>query len=384
MSLPSPQSLLQRWQQAGLLTPEQVQAILDFEGAQTNEPAKVAPTPAAMISLIGALVLGLGMIALVAANWGTLPREVKFAGLVALTLLSYGLGYLLRDRAGATWPATGAALYLLGGVLYGAVLGFLAQGMQLGLSINTLLTLWGAGLFALAYAVRLPPALHLALPLGAIIPLLGLYGDSLGWLWASGSETANLVVMLLCGLAFLVVTWWHDHRWPSADRTLGRMLGNPWAFWSVPLLLSGLLGLLAELFLGTERWFADGLILPLLLILAAFALLNWGKREGRRAIQNWSVLALGLSLLYLAVNEMNLLGGALGLGLALWGGKNGEGRLVNLGLVAVGVAVLTFYFRVFSALLDISLVLVGAGLLLLGLGYLLERTRRRLNSGGQG
>lgn len=379
-----------RWEAAGLLRPGQARAIVAFEGAgREGSPASARPgSPVPILSVVGALVLGLGLIALVAANWGTLPREFKFAGLVLLTLLSYGAGYALRDRPGARWPGTGAALYLLGGVLFGAVLGFLAQGMQLGVSSSTLLMLWGAGLLVLAYGVRLPPALHLAVPLGAVIPLTALYG--LGWVWLAENGAASGLTTLICGLVALGLAWWHDHRWPTPDKALGRELGHPWAFWAVPLTLGGLGGAVSDFFTSQG---AD-ILTALLLGVAAFWLFEWGQHEGRRAMQSWALWGLGLSLYALCwgVGEppVTLLGGALALGLALWGGRHGERRLINLGLVGVGIAVLSFYFSVFSALLSISLVLVGAGLLLLGIGYGLERARRRLGAaspaatGGEG
>ena len=111
---------LTRWQAAGLLSEAQARAIAEFEARAAGEAARATAngrrlSAAATLSIIGALVLGLGLIALVAANWGTLPQTIKFAGLVLLTLTSYGVGYALRDKPGASWPGTGAALYLQAG-----------------------------------------------------------------------------------------------------------------------------------------------------------------------------------------------------------------------------------------------------------------------------
>lgn len=380
---------LERWLAAGLLSHEQAQAIANFEaahfaGAQQATAQQPIPAPkgkfsaALTLSVIGALVLGLGIIALVAANWGTLPQGLKLAGLVLLNLLAYAAGYALRDRPGASWPGTGAALYLLGGVLFGALLGFLAQGLQLGVDLSTLLTLWGAGLLALAYGVRLSAALHLAVPLGAVIPLAGVWGG--GWIFAATPQLSSLFIVLV-GLVALALAWWHDHRWPTPDKALGRALGSPWAFWGVPLTLYRL----GQMLFSSAHWNQDTYFLNALpLLLVAAALYLWGQRQERRAMQNWALIGLSLSLYSLCFGLGKLLpallGAALALGLALWGGKVGDRRLVNIGLVGVGIAVLSVYFSLFMRLLSISLVLVGAGLLLLALGYALERARRRLNT----
>ena len=55
-----------------------------------------------------------------------------------------------------------------------------------------------------------------------------------------------------------------------------------------------------------------------------------------------------------------------------------EPALVAVGIVALGVDVLARYFDVFSDFLPRSIGFVGAGLLLLGLAWLLERQRSRL------
>ncbi|MFC6617021.1 DUF2157 domain-containing protein [Deinococcus radiophilus] len=116
---------LARWQAAGLLSAEQAAAIWNHE-QQREGHTPSRPPWAVTVSVIGALVLGLGLIALVAANWDGLSRTVRLVGLIALMLGSYAVGYRLRDRPAGRWPGTGAAFYLLGGVLFGGLLAFLA------------------------------------------------------------------------------------------------------------------------------------------------------------------------------------------------------------------------------------------------------------------
>ncbi|MFC6617020.1 hypothetical protein [Deinococcus radiophilus] len=50
--------------------------------------------------------------------------------------------------------------------------------------------------------MRLPAALHLALPLGAVIPLLALYSDGLNWLLGLPPGVQNLWLMGLVGACF--------------------------------------------------------------------------------------------------------------------------------------------------------------------------------------
>lgn len=319
-SLPA---LLERWQAGGLLSARQVRAILAHEGLGDGEPPRRAASPwAVTVSALGALVLGLGVIALVGANWRGLPGWAKLLTVLLPMLGAYAGGYRLRDRPGATLPGLGAALYLLGGMLYGALLALVSQGFQLDVGVTTLLALWGLGLSVLAYAVRLPPALHLALPLGAVIPLSGIYGGWPTWTLGRPEFTIGSAGLLMLGAALL-------HGGEPGRRDLS----NPWAFWGPPLGLGSVFALHVQ---------GGDVVSPWLLLLTALALgLTWlGHREGRRAWVNW-------------------------------------------GLLNVGLVVLTVYFGLLGTLAATGAALVGAGLLLLALGWCLERARRRLSPGAR-
>lgn len=334
---------LYRWAEQGLLTPPQVAAILEHEGWSDLTPGERPPSRWALtVSLLGALVLGLGVIALVGANWAAIPGPAKLLGVLGLMLGAYAGGYRLRDdpaRAGRHLPGVGAALYLLGGVLYGALLALLAQGFQLGVSTDTLQLLWGLGLAALAYAVRLPPALHLALPVAVVIPLGGLFGWSV--LWRLSPLAASGVISGLGALMFGVSAL-HGRSISSAQRDLS----HPWAFWAPPLLLFGIYAL----HLHTRS--------------------GWGSAGPETAAWLWLALLLLLAL-----------------GVTWLGGRRGRRAWINWGLLFVGITVLTVYFTLLGTLAYTGSALIGAGALLLALGSGLERTRRRLSAevppGGQ-
>ena len=70
------------------------------------------------LSILGAVLVGLGIITFFAANWDEIPRSVKLGALIAGVVLSYGAGFFLWQRLGYT--AVGIALVLLGCIIYGA------------------------------------------------------------------------------------------------------------------------------------------------------------------------------------------------------------------------------------------------------------------------
>ena len=73
----------------------------------------------ASISSVGAVVVGLGVVLFVAANWDGMPRPTRVVLLLALVAAAYAAGYVLRERRG-THPHVGEALYLLGGLAFAA------------------------------------------------------------------------------------------------------------------------------------------------------------------------------------------------------------------------------------------------------------------------
>ena len=68
----------------------------------------------------------------------------------------------------------------------------------------------------------------------------------------------------------------------------------------------------------------------------------------------------------------------LSLGLIGWGVKDRRELLVNLGIAGFALTVAIYYFSDVMDRLGRSASLIGMGLLFLGGGYLLDRTRRRL------
>jgi uncharacterized membrane protein len=88
------------------------------------------------------------------------------------------------------------------------------------------------------------------------------------------------------------------------------------------------------------------------------------------------VFAGGSGDLYAVV--FNVLFAALALGTIYAGYLNEEPWLVNLGVVLVAIDVIARYFDVFWSALPRSVGLIGAGLVILAIAYLLERQRKRL------
>ena len=427
------QALLQaetaRWVEQGMINDVQRASILAlYPGGSSNRDRTIL-----IFTILGSLLVGAGVILFLAANWKAIPATVKLATVIGAVVASYGAGYHLQFRRG-DYPWLGQSLILLGGLLYGAGIWLVAQIFHLSSHWPVGFLLWGAGLLPVVYAVGSIPVLYLStamllvwnmgeqtstlsynvlfplLALGMVAPLArragsalaeaGVLGGLFFWLAAgslmhatlpSGAEPGIVArLMMLYGAGLMLVS-------------LAR-LGDTRAYLGV----GGLLTLIGSYILTFRFGFLHELPMPALTqgglfqvgavggLLAAVAGLSWwywqrGDGYARMALPAALVpvaAALSVHLLdtvprMIAFNLV-LFGGTVAL--IVLGVRQRSQLVVNLGLSAFLVHVLTRYFDLFFSAMNKSLFFVLGGVLLLGGGWLLERNRRRWMKewGGEG
>jgi uncharacterized membrane protein len=122
---------------------------------------------------LGAVLLALGVITFVAANWQALSREIKLVLLLSLFLATNISGfYLWRQPLPSSISARrtqrrkrlfGTALILLGNLLIGANMGLLAQMFHIGGSPYQLYLAWGLAVVLMAFGLHITTLSVLAL-----------------------------------------------------------------------------------------------------------------------------------------------------------------------------------------------------------------------------
>ena len=223
-----------RWQDEGLISAAQAAAILRRyppppdevpaagipPGGQVTEevlgaaaPAGVdaavaAAAPAAgsalggrvisVIAIMGATLIGLGIITYVAANWSAIPPLARVALLVAVTAAIYAGGWALLARFGLR--RTGAAVILAGALAYGAAIHLIAQIYHLPVNHPGLTAAWFLGVAPIAYIVRARSLLTLALIL--LLAAAGFRAQR--WSDGFGEDTALLLLPAALTLAALL------------------------------------------------------------------------------------------------------------------------------------------------------------------------------------
>lgn len=426
-----------RWVQSGLITAEQRDRIVGLYPAQ---PGESRDRTVLILSLLGSVLVGAGVILFFAANWQRIGSPVKVGAIMAAIVATYAAGYHLQFGRG-NFPRLGQALILLGGLFYGAGIWLISLIFHLKGHFPTAFFFWGAGVLPVAWATSsqwmlylstillgvwtvteqttfrtynylfpvvlvagvLPLARHLKNVLTEAGMLAGLYVwfvvnfTQYGLEGYKGGEPMGVArVTLLFGTALFALG-------------LAR-LGDPRAYLGVGSVLA-LAGTYAFTFHFSGPWTAGhatpaeipGLFAGPVFAVSAVGLLlavtllgawrYWREGEAGRflILPGLSILAVSPLIVSLLPEvprmiTFNIVLFAGTLGLVILGIQRRSELLVNLGLAIFVVQVLTRYVDLFFKALDRSLFFIVGGILLLGGGWLLERNRRRWlrDAGGDG
>ena len=373
------------WVAEGLVTAEQAAAIRK-RYAGREEPRGRATEA---LAVIGAVAVGLGVIGFVAANWEEMSHGLRLLLLTLAVAGAYAAGFELRDRT-ARMPRVGEALYLLGVLLFGASLFLVGQMYHVEAHDPLALLLWAGGATATALVVgsRAIAAAAVLIFTAWVGFELGLALDDAGNALAALPVVAALYGGALYGLATAAAErirddWFASSGFSEAGRRIGLPVGAAGVFVFTFSEAADELGEAGEqLDGGLLAWFA----LLTAVALAGAAALALSRRAS--ALAEGAVLALTVVLLLLALSAggsgtlyalvFNALFAVLAIGAIYAGYLSDEPWLVNLGVLLVAVDLVARYFDVFWDALPRSLGLIGAGLLVLGIAYALERQRKRL------
>ncbi|MBD2387684.1 DUF2157 domain-containing protein [Cylindrospermum sp. FACHB-282] len=212
----------QLWRDEGLISSSQHQQIADRY--QFNKLEAVTRERFVFIVIgIGGILLGLGVITFVAANWQTWTREVKFILLMSLFMSTAITGfYTWREPTLAKAEAKksqegkrilGESLLILSAFILGANLLLMSQIFNISGSASELFLAWGLGVLVMAYGLSLNS-------LGVLAIVLVQIGYWIGWgdLWNSPGELtwARFMVQhmpLLSWLLFVPLAYFCRSRW---------------------------------------------------------------------------------------------------------------------------------------------------------------------------
>lgn len=426
-----------RWVREGLISEEQRARIM---GLYPSPPGASRDRTVLILSVLGSVLVGAGVILLFASNWQRIGAGIKVAAIIAAIVGTYATGYHLQFQR--DFPRLGQALILLGGLLYGAGIWLIARVYHVGGNFPTWFFLWGAGLIPMAWATSSYLLLYLAIILMGgwtmaeqaafsthnylfpavlligVLPLARRLRSALAeagilaglsiWLavnfirfatdgFSGGAQLLGVSrVMLLFGAAVLALGLARlgDFRAYSGIGAV-LVLGSVYAFtfhYAGPWVAGHETVSVVPGIFSVPGFFGPAIVL-FLIVTALGAWRYWQEGGAERPFVAAGLLILVVSPFIVgALPEVPrmiafnivLFGGTLGL--VLLGLHRRSELLVNLGLVIFLIHGLTRYADLFFRALDRSLFFILGGILLLGGGWLLEHNRRRWlrDAGGDG
>jgi len=380
-------TLLNRWQTAGVLDAEAAGRIRAFEGESATTDRHAGLRWQGMVALIlGAILLACGVVLFVSAHWDELGPGARYAlvmGMVAVFHL--GGAWARKDFRGLS-----TALHAVGTISTGAAIALVGQIFNIQEHWPTAILLWAVAALA-------------------------------GWVLLQ-DEAQQTLTFLLFPAWMLSEFSYHAQGHIGENAYIGRFL----VVWAV---------LYLTLFLGSKHKVAQGILFAASAISAVTGIVllsggwsSWGDQTylpfGTR-VWGWvfiAVLPLCFSVCRLhkssvpvaaAIafsvalpwcqriwtenynygiyhhtyirNEPNLAAHALVAAfcvfLVWWGVHHASKALVNLGIVGFAIAVGWFYFSDIYGAMGRSLGLIGLGILFLAGGWALEKMRRGLLAG---
>ena len=376
---------LDLWEQAGLIDrikADQLARYLDEHAPSQNSGRMVK-----IVSVFGAVLVGLGMILFVASHWAGMSPSIRiatlffaYAGVVGAALLSGQRGY---DRVSRS-------LWFLATLTVGAFIFLVGQIFNFSLTFWQGPFIWLLATLAMGYALRCRLHAWLAIPLALLV--LGWFGGGKAWFSDDQLEALigdyglkPLLPLLGLGLAALSLLVERLPDWRFAART--------WLVWgalliSVPLVLGTIddqvLKFLTKIDFTSKQWSIIALCVGLV------GLAVWLGRFTSLRSRLLMVLVAGLLLGMLFIGGVDktnlvpvyalfvLLAFLLALGLIWTGVQAGHPALVNIGVGSAASIMLIQYFSWSMRLLDRSLAFIIGGVVLIALSIWIEKQRRRL------
>ena len=385
---------VRQWEADGIIAAEQAEAIRDRYASDAPEAggSAIGNRVVSIIAIMGAVLIGLGIITFIAANWTAISREVKLVLMVVGTPSIYVIGWFVGYRYG--YPRIGIAILLLGAIAFGASIHLVAQAYHVPVNHPNLVPMWFLGVIPLAYVIRSQAMMGLSIILLLVaagfrvqewmpeldeetVLIVPLYLTLGMFLFAAGRAQARFevtlpfarifdVVGLLTVAAALYVLSFHEF-WDSWDWYDARVLNEPsLEYW----LVVGVAWAAGVVAIGVAGW-RDGV--------GQLEQITWEASAvaamGLIAAGMWLGIAYGDEWLWWAFNLV-MLGGVLALIAA--GYRWNRAYLINIAVAIFAITLFTRYFEFGFDLLDQSLAFIVAGVILLAGGFGMEYLRRRL------
>jgi uncharacterized membrane protein len=381
------------WVEAGLIDDAQATSIVAFEH-QSRPPA--GERVAGALGSLGALLVGLGVLLTVGANWDNVGDTTKLLTLLITMLVAYGLAVRADLRGAARWAGT--AGYIVGTLVFASSVFLLGQ-------VYNVHAHDPLGFLVVAVTASVIAVLVRREPIGWIAAAAWLAWAMHEFVLSIGDTDSTGAAMIIAGVAMLLALaaiaagWVLDAIAARAVRAQDADTDRPLAadldMLGAPFRVIAFAGMLMVLIPASFAYRFDDADVnavsatPQLLIMLALALLGAGWVAHSSDLRTRRMVAIGIAISALFVvlgvlvqdatlagvlANLLLAGGGIGLcGIGLVEDRRGE---YAAGVAWIIALVGARYVDVMVELEFGGLGFVGAGILLLGCAWLVGRSRR--------
>jgi hypothetical protein len=374
------ESLINRWQSAGVLDAEAARRIRAFESEQ-QKPAGLR-WQGIVALILGAILLACGVALFVNAHWDKISPGARFAVVLAMVSVFHLGGAWARER----FRGLSTALHAVGTLSTGAAIALVGQIFNIEEHWPAAVLMWALAAAAGWVLLRDEAQQVLALLLVPAWILSEFSYAAEGHIGKGVYEGRFLIVWAVLYLTFFL---------GSKRKVLQGILFAVAAIasvWGIVDLLEGWSSWGNQTFLplGLQTWgWVDIAAIPLL-----FAVFKFRKSVVPVATAICFSIAVPWSMRVPPREEVfSLFGGdkpslsthalvaAFAVFIIWWGVRQASKALVNLGIVGFAIAVGWFYYSDIFDKVGRSLGLIGLGILFLAGGWALEKMRRNLVAG---
>lgn len=402
---------VEEWQRDGVIDDLQVETILKRYDVEKKgfRPGKVIT----VISILGSVLLGLGVILFFASNWKSIPDFYKVVLLFLTTFVTYSVGYIMRFER-KNYPMVGHSLLFLASIFVGATIFLIGQIFHINVNAHWLALLWFIAISPMGYLFDSRPILGLNILTFTLWIDLLMYA---GYWWFSPERI--LLFYMIFGIALYGIGQLHEliekwNRFRMVHKGFGIffILASYFYFSVRPtyssyyLLERAGLDTTAQLLLGLFALIAAISILANLferqklrstryefyVLLAAFA--GWILlfvinsyphliyEEVERYGRTYFEINAGIRVLLFAIINLFLFG--LSIGTVTIGYYKNQAPFVNMGVLFFALGVMQVYITHFQGMLPRSVSMILGGIVLLVLATHLEKKRKSLLSAMRG
>ena len=399
------------WKKKALITESQARAILSLYGL-AESPEKTATgkdkqlASITVVSILGALLVGIGVILFVASNWNRIPDALRFMLLFGTTFATYFAGWQLKFER-PSYPKVGHALLFLASLLVGVTIFLTAQIFNVNADAYWIVLLWFFAIAPFGYALDSKPILGLNIFTFSLWMVLyvtetrglfmstfetfmlyllfgiSLYG--LGQLHSKFDTYAHFrIIYQSVGLFFILASYYYFSLETPYREILGEIATTDWTV-QVLFVLFGITALISVIGSALSDTFQTVKHEFILLLLAFLGWIGiWLLTFFNEAL-TISTTRYGHTYTTLRPTVVTILFAAftimlfiLSLGSILVGYYKSVVPFINLGMAFFALGIIHLYFTTVYELLPRSLAFIVGGLILLCGGWYLEKKRRLL------